>query len=37
VTAVFQPSCDPPMTTEFTNISVTDTTNGITLSIPGTF
>ena len=37
VTAVFQPSCSPPMTVEFTNVSVTDTTNGITLKIPGTF
>ncbi len=36
-TATFQPSCSPPMTVEFTNISVTDTTNGITLNIPGTF
>lgn len=36
-TAVFQPSCSPPMTVEFTNISVTDTTNGITLNVPGTF
>lgn len=37
VTAGFQPSCSPPMTVEFTNISVTDTTNGITLNIPGTY
>ncbi len=37
VTATFQPPCSPPMTVEFTNISVTDTTNGITLNIPGTF
>src|SRR5712691_140460 len=37
VTAVFQPSCSPPMTVEFTDISVTDTTSGITLNVPGTF
>ena len=37
VTASFSPSCSPPMTVEFTNVSVTDTTNGITLNIPGTF
>ncbi|WP_030933430.1 hypothetical protein, partial [Streptomyces sp. NRRL S-646] len=37
VTATFSPSCSPPMTVEFTNVSVTDTTNGITLNIPGTF
>ncbi|WP_123964366.1 hypothetical protein [Streptomyces sp. TLI_185] len=37
VTATFKPECSPPMTVEFTNVSVTDTTNGITLSIPGTF
>ena len=29
VTATFQPDCSPPMTVEFTNITVTDTTNGI--------
>lgn len=37
VTATFQPECSPPMTVEFTNVSLTDTTNGITLNIPGTF
>ncbi len=37
VTAVFQPSCSPPMTVAFTDITVTDTTNGLTLNIPGTF
>ena len=37
VAAVFQPSCDPPMTVAFTDITVTDTTNGLTLNIPGTF
>jgi hypothetical protein len=29
-TAVFQPSCSPPMTVQFTNVTVTDTTNGLT-------
>jgi predicted metal-binding membrane protein len=37
VAAVFQPSCNPPMTVAFTDITVTDTTNGLTLNIPGTF
>jgi hypothetical protein len=37
VTATFQPSCSPPMTVEFTNVSVTDTTNGLTHDFPGTF
>jgi hypothetical protein len=36
VTASFQPSCSPPMTVSFTNITVTDTTNNISMSIPGT-
>lgn len=36
-TATFQPSCSPPMTVKFTDISLTDTTNGISLKIPGTF
>jgi hypothetical protein len=35
VTAVFSPSCSPPMTVEFTDITVTDTTNNISTSIPG--
>ena len=35
-TATFQPECSPPMTVSFTNISLTDTTNGITANIPGT-
>jgi len=35
-TAVFQPSCSPPMTVSFTDITLTDTTNGITADIPGT-
>jgi len=29
VTATFTPDCSPPMTVEFTNITVTDTTNNI--------
>ncbi len=37
LTAVFQPSCSPPMTVEFTNVSVTDTTNGISVKLGGTF
>ena len=37
VTAVFQPSCSPPMTVAFTDVTVTDTTNGLTLNIPVTF
>jgi hypothetical protein len=37
VTATFQPECSPPMTVAFTDIVVTDTTNGISKSIPGTF
>jgi uncharacterized protein YggE len=30
VTAVFQPDCSPPMTVAFTDITVTDETNGLT-------
>ena len=37
VTAVFQPPCSPPMTVQFTDVTVTDTTNGLTKSFPGTF
>jgi hypothetical protein len=36
LTATFQPSCSPPMTVRFTNVTVTDTTNGISKSF-GTF
>jgi hypothetical protein len=36
VTATFQPSCSPPMTVRFTNVTVTDTTNGISKNL-GTF
>jgi hypothetical protein len=35
LTATFQPSCDPPMTVQFTDISIVDTTNGITLVFTG--
>jgi hypothetical protein len=33
VTATFQPDCTPPMTVVFTDIVVTDTTNGISLKL----
>jgi hypothetical protein len=36
VTATFQPDCTPPMTLVFTNVTVTDTTNGISVSLTGT-
>jgi hypothetical protein len=36
-TATFQPDCSPPMTVVFTDVTVTDTTNGLTHSFPGTF
>ena len=36
-TATFQPNCSPPMTVVWTNIVVTDLTNGISKSIPGTY
>jgi hypothetical protein len=37
VTATFQPECSPPMTVAFTDVTVTDETNGISRSFPGTF
>jgi hypothetical protein len=37
VTATFQPSCAPPMTLAFTNVTVTDTTNNISANLTGTF
>jgi hypothetical protein len=37
LTAVFQPDCSPPMTVVFTDVVVTDTTSGISKSLPGTF
>jgi hypothetical protein len=36
VTATFQPECVPPMTVSFTDIVLTDETNGLTANIPGT-
>jgi hypothetical protein len=37
LTATFQPPCSPPMTVSYTNVTVTDTTNGVTQRFPGTF
>jgi hypothetical protein len=37
LTATFQPSCTPPMTLAFTNVTVTDTTNNISANLTGTF
>ena len=37
VTATFSPDCSPPMTVRFTDVTVTDTTNGISKSFSGTF
>jgi len=37
LTATFQPECSPPMTVQYTDVSVTDTTNGLSASFPGTF
>jgi hypothetical protein len=37
VTAVFKPDCTPPMEVQFTDVTVTDTTNGLTHSFSGTF
>ena len=37
LTATFQPPCSPPMTVEFTDVTVTDTTSGISKSFSGTF
>jgi hypothetical protein len=34
LTATFQPSCDPPMTVDFTDITVNDTTSGATCAVP---
>jgi hypothetical protein len=36
-TATFSPSCSPPMTVEFTDVTLTDTTNDISVSFRGTF
>jgi hypothetical protein len=37
VTASFQPSCSPPMTVRFTNVTLTDAAHGVSANIPGTF
>jgi hypothetical protein len=37
LTATFQPDCTPPMTVVYTNVSVTDTTSGISTNLTGTF
>ena len=37
LTATFQPPCSPPMTVEYTDVTVTDTTNNISQTFPGTF
>jgi hypothetical protein len=37
LTPTFQPDCTPPMTVVFTDVTVTDTTNGITATLSGTF
>lgn len=37
MTATFTPDCSPPMTVEFTNVTVMDTTNGLTVTLNGTF
>lgn len=37
LTASFQPECSPPMSVEFTNVTVTDETNDITVKLNGTF
>jgi hypothetical protein len=37
LTATFQPDCTPPMSVVFTNVTVSDTTNGISVSFSGTF
>jgi hypothetical protein len=37
VTATFQPDCTPPMTVVYTDVTVTDTTNNISVNLTGTF
>jgi hypothetical protein len=37
LTATFTPECSPPMTVRFKDVTVTDTTNDISKTIPGTF
>ena len=36
-TAQTDPQCNPPMTLRFVNVTVTDATNGISVTVPGTF
>jgi hypothetical protein len=37
VTATFQPDCSPPMTVQFTDVTLIDETSGARANIPGTF
>jgi hypothetical protein len=37
LTATFQPSCSPPMSVVWSDVIVTDTTNGISVTLPGPF
>jgi hypothetical protein len=37
LTPTFQPRCSPPMTIEFTNVTITDETSGISRNLTGTF
>ena len=37
LTATFQPECSPPMTVQFTDVTVTDTTNNVSTTLTGTF
>jgi hypothetical protein len=37
LTATFQPKCSPPMTVVFGDVTVTDTTNNLTVTIAGPF
>jgi len=37
VTATFQPECVPPMTVQFTDVTLVDETSGARANIPGTF
>ncbi|MFI9814825.1 hypothetical protein [Saccharothrix variisporea] len=37
LTATFQPNCSPPMSVVFGDVTVTDTTNGISFTFRGTF
>jgi hypothetical protein len=37
LTATFQPECSPPMTVQFTDVTLVDETSGARANIPGTF